>query len=60
MFKFISLIFFFGGIAGFIFSLSGFYYLEPTVINLTIITFGLMFTFAMFVTAGYELLTSKD
>ena len=60
MFKYISLLFFFGGIVGFIFCLSGFLYLEPTMANLFIIFLGLMFTFAMFASAGYDLIKGKD
>ena len=61
MFKYISLLFFFGGILGMIMSLSGFIYLTPSVLNLVLICMTFLMSACMAIVAGHDLLkTNKN
>ena len=59
MFKYISLLFFFGGVLGMIMSLSGFIYLAPSVLNLVLICMTFLMSACMSIVSGYELLKSN-
>ena len=56
MFKYVSLLFLLVWVIGMIFSLSGFIYLEPSMINLFIICIGFMMSGCMSIAAGHDLL----